>query len=115
MDKKIKVLFRSDLQKILDYRIIKLNFKNIKEFTNDNFNEIIKQILIKYKVWNNYKDLIESINIQNIKLPIDLRFNNIQQILYTIILKPNDLYPIINDKLILDLRVNYNDYKKNCI
>lgn len=113
VDNKPKVLYRTELQKALDYHLIKLNFPNIKIFTEEDFKKIIKQILQKYKLWNKYQDLIENYEYSLI-FPIDLRFIDFQQIKYTIILKDNEEIEKYHPNLILDLRVNYKNSKNNC-
>lgn len=108
----IELLKKTELQKVLNYHIVKLNYPKIKIFTFDNFKSIIKEILIKYNLWNKYENLIEDY-ICYINFPLDLRFMISQQIKYTVILKDNSDLEKINSELILDLQV-LNISKNNC-
>lgn len=95
-----KVLYRSELQKALNYHLVIINQNVINTFTEDNLKEIVDIILKRKKLYDKYKPLIKNYII-DFPLPIDLRFTLFQQVKYAIVLTDNTLH----DNLILDLRV----------
>lgn len=99
----MEVLVRTELEKVLDYHVVILYYNKIQNLTLTDIQTIIKEILIKNKLWKKYEKLIKTYYF-NITFPLDLRFTDFYQIKYDIILADKT----IHKNLILDCKVIYD-------